>query len=293
MKFSESHPVVNLVFYICALVMGMCFWHPAFLICALFFSFVYYGIVKKTLVGYLLGMTGLFFAVALINPFFNIYGETVLFTFWKGRPYTLEAVYYGFALAAMFVSVLTWFATYHEVMTEDKFLYCFGRLAPSVSLIFTMVLRLVPNFMRKARQIAGARKCIGKSVESGTVQEKINHGMVIVSVMTSWALEDGVITADSMKSRGYGCGKRTSFSIYQMKKKDWCLLGIMTALAMMIFVCAWHGGMEISYIPTVEMAIIRQPWTMLGVFCYGALLSIPTVLYIMEEMTWYILKSKI
>ena len=36
---------------------------------------------------------------------------------------TIEAS--GIALAAMMVSVLTWFASYNRVMTSDKFLYLF------------------------------------------------------------------------------------------------------------------------------------------------------------------------
>ena len=35
--------------------------------------------------------------------------------------------------------------------------------------------------------------------------------MSILGALTSWALEGSVVTADSMRSRGYGTSKRTSF----------------------------------------------------------------------------------
>ena len=89
-------------------------------------------------------------------------------------------------------------------MTSDKFLYLFGKAAPSVSLVLTMILRLLPNYEKKIAQIGNARKSIGMSAENGTTKEKAEHGLTIVSVMTSWALEGGIIMADS-KERHFPC----------------------------------------------------------------------------------------
>ena len=285
--FSDRHPIVNFIFYIGALVMGMCFIHPL--------SFAYYAALKRNCWKYLLGMAALFVAVTVINPLFNPegVGEHILFTYFGGKPYTLESLCYGAAIAAMLVTIITWFATYNRVMTSDKFLYCFGRLAPSVSLILTMVLRLVPSFQKKARQIGGARKCIGKSVENGTVYEKAQHGMTIVSTLTSWAWEGGIVTADSMHSRGFGRGKRTSFSLYRMKKADVVLLVLMVVYMGLIVLCACCGGTKVEYMPQIQIAQFREIWTALGGLCYILFLSIPVVMHIWEEATWRILRSKI
>lgn len=293
MLFSDCHPIVNFLFYIGALVMGMCFVHPVFLACSFILSMSYYAVLKKGALKYMAGMSGLFIGLSVINPLFGSYGKTVLFTYFNGRIYTLEMLCYGIALAAMFVTVITWFATYNEVMTSDKFLYCFGRLAPSISLILTMVLRLVPSFQKKTEQISGARRCIGMSVENGTTYEKAEHGLTIVSALTSWALEGGVIMADSMRSRGFGSGKRTSFSVYHMKKQDKILLVTMILLIVSIMICSSQGGMEATYTPEMYIAGRGNLWTVLGVICYFLFLSIPTVLHIMEEITWHILKSRI
>lgn len=289
--FSDCHPIINFIFYIGALIMGMCFTHPLFLLCSLLLSLCYFQILKKGTYKYLIGMSGLFLLLSFGNPVFSPYGDTVLFTYFNNRPYTYEALCFGFSIAGMFISIITWFATYNEVMTSDKFLYCFGRFAPSVSLILTMVLRLVPSFQKKSEQIAGARKCVGMSVENGTKYEKIEHGLSIVSALTSWALEGGVVMADSMRSRGFGCGKRTSFSIYKMRKADVRILIIMLVFIFSIILCAMKGGMKVNYLPSME--ITWNGWTILGGIGYFAFLSIPTVLHILEEITWHILKSKI
>ncbi len=293
--FSDCHPVVNFIFYIGVLVMGMCFIHPLFLACSVVLSLAYYAALKRRCIKYILGMAALFVAVTVINPLFNPegVGEHVLFTYFGTKPYTLESLCYGAAIAGMLVTVITWFATYNQVMTSDKFLYCFGRLAPSASLILTMVLRLVPSFQKKARQIGGARKCIGKSVENGTAYEKVQHGLTTVSVLTSWALEGGIVTADSMHSRGFGSGKRTSFSLYRMKKADVMLVVLMAVYMGTIILCACCGGMKVEYMPQIQITGWDTVWTALGGICYILFLSIPVMMHIWEEATWRILRSKI
>ena len=293
MCFSDCHPIVNFIFYIGAITMGMCFWHPLFLLCSLILSVSYYFIIKRNFIRQLKWMLIFFLLISFGNPIFNHLGETVLFTYFGGQPYTLEALFYGFAMASMFLIIIIWFSTYNEVMTSDKFLYCFGGLAPSVSMILTMVLRLVPSFIKKTQQIAGARKCVGMSVEDGTKSEKIEHGITIVSALTSWALEGGVVMSDSMRSRGFGYGKRTSFSIYRMKKSDIHLLILMMILIFTIILCAVRGGVDAVYFPRSQIADLDNIWTILGVICYFIFLSIPTALHLLEELTWRILKSKI
>ena len=291
--FSDCNPIVNFVFYIGVFVMGVFFVHPLFLVCSVIFSLSYFVLIKKNRRKFIIRMMGLSIMLSIVNPLFNTQGEKVLFTYFGGRPYTFEAFCYGIALAAMFVTIITWFTTYNQVMTSDKFLYCFGRLTPSISLILTMVMRMVPNFQNKIEYIVCARKCIGKSVENATRQEKFEHGVVIVSALTSWALEDGVIMADSMKSRGFGMGKRSSFSIYRMRALDKQLLILIGILIITILICAFNGGMAVDYTPQMHISGIDCIWTVLGGICYFIFLSIPTVMHVKEELTWRILKSKI
>ena len=293
MIFSDCHPIVNFIFYAGAIGLGMCFSHPLFLSVSSLLSISFYWILMRNMGKYLLRMAVVFATISLINPVFSIYGETVLFTYFQNRAYTFEALCYGCSIGAIFVTIITWFSTYNEVMTSDKFLYCFGGLAPSVSMILTMVLRLVPSFIKKTQQIAGARKCVGMSVEDGTKYEKIEHGITIVSALTSWALEGGVVMSDSMRSRGFGCGKRTSFSIYRMKKSDIHLLILMMILIFTIILCAVRGGMDAVYFPRTQIADLDNIWTIVGIICYFVFLSIPTALHLLEELTWHILKSKI
>lgn len=293
-KFSTYNPIINFVFFMGAVIFGMFFVHPAFLACSLLLSFSYYLTIKKRKgIRFLAGMIPLFAVLSVINPLFNPRGATVLFTYFGDRPYTLEALFYGVAIAAMFVSILTWFACYNAVMTSDKFMYIFGKAAPSVSLVLSMILRLIPSFKRKAAQIAGARKCVGKAGESGTRRERIENGVTVMSALATWALEGGIVTADSMRSRGYGSGRRTNFSIYRFDKRDVFLVSVMVLLIGIILVCALMGGTGVFYVPSLAVEPMSNPYTAISTTAYFIFLAIPTGLNITEGIIWYILRSRI
>ena len=290
--FSTFHPVINFTFYAGAFLLGMMLIHPVFLLISAVAAMSYYITVKgRKAAGFISGMIPLFLMLSFVNPLFNTYGDRVLFTWWNGRHYTLEALCYGTALAAMVVTILLWFASYSFVMTSDKFLYLFGRAVPSVSLVLTMILRLLPNYEKKIAQISGARKSIGMSAENGTSREKMEHGLTIVSAMTSWALEGGIIMADSMRSRGFGAGKRTTFSLYRFEKRDKCLLVIMAGLFAIVIFCCIMGGSSAEYTP--DLSVAMSPYTAVGAVAYGIFLAIPTAVNITEEIIWHILRSKI
>lgn len=291
--FGSYHPAVNLFFFIGAAAFGMFFAHPAFVTLSVFLSLGSYFMIRgKKGVRFLVWALVLFVVIVLLNPVFNTLGSTVLFTWLWERPYTLEALFYGFATGGMFLTVILWFACYNEIMTEDKFTYLFGRAIPSISLVLCMVLRFVPHFQDKAEMAANARKCVGMAPDNGTKQEKLTHGMSILSVLTSWALEGAAMTADSMKSRGYGSGTRTHFSIYRATGRDRALCALMIACGGGLIVCALLGGTGAQFLPVFWAPNVGGA-TICGLICYGMFLTIPLAINLWEGITWRILRSKI
>ena len=291
--FSKRHPIVNFLFFLGAIGFGVVIQHPAYLVAGFILAAVYYLMLHgRKGMKMLAAMLPLFLVMTAINPLFNTYGTTVLFLVFD-RPYTLEALYYGAAIAAVFMVMLIWFGCYNAVLTSDKFTSLFGYLIPSLSLLLVMVLRMIPNLMRKAQQFAGARKSIGKgSGENATNKEKLTDGMTILSALTDWALEGGVVTGDSMRSRGYGSAKRTSFMIYRMTGIDGFLLTVQCALILAVLVTGLTGGTTATYTPDFYIAPVSGMHTV-GFIAYCAYLSIPTVLHIKEAIQWHISRSKI
>ncbi len=287
--FSKHHPAVNFLFFVGAIGCSVVIQHPAYLIAGIFCGGIYYFLLNgRKGLKMILGLLPMFLILTAINPLFNTYGTHILFSVF-GRPYTLEALLYGAAIASVFVVMMLWFGCYNAVMTSDKFTSLFGNLIPALSLLLVMVLRLIPNFIRKTRQIIGARKSIGKgAAEQSSTKEKLSNGMTVLSSLTDWALEGSVVTGDSMRARGYGTAKRSSFMIYRMTLADWLLLASIAVLLALIITAACLGQMAAAFTP--EFQISHISW---GIVPYTAYLLIPTALHIKEAIQWHISKSKI
>ena len=287
--FSKCHPAVNFLFFAGAIGTSVLIQHPMYLLVGTLTGAIYYLLLNGRK-GWkmLLGMAMLLLFLMAINPLFNTFGETPL-CYLFGRPYTIEALRYGAVLGGVFVTMLIWFGCYNKVLTSDKFTSLFGNLIPAISLLLVMVFRMVPNLMRKAAQFAGARKSIGKGAgENAATKEKLSDGMTVLGALTSWALEGSVVTGDSMRSRGYGTAKRSSFMIYRLGITDWTLLIVIPSLLALVIAAACLGQMAATYMP--EFYISPPSW---GIVPYGIYLLIPIALHTKEAIQWHISRSKI
>ena len=289
--FSKRHPAVNFLFFVGAIGFAVLIQHPVYLLAGALGAGIYYLLLSGRKGWKRIGMLlPLFLLLTAVNPLFNTYGKRVLFHIF-GRPYTLEALLYGGAIAGVLVVMLLWFGCYNAVMTGDKFTSLFGNLIPSLSLLLVMVLRMIPGLIRKAGQITLARKAIGLGAGEQN-RDKIRHGMGVLSALTDWALEGSIVTGDSMRARGYGSGKRTSFQIYRMKPGDWCLLALMGLLAAAVIAVSCLGATSAEFTPVLSIAPVSGIYA-LGFAAYCLYLLLPSALHIKEELQWRRSRSRI
>ncbi len=227
---------------------------------------------------------------AVLNPAFNHEGATVLTYLPSGNPLTMESMLYGLTAALMLASVITWFSCYNAVMTSDKFVYLFGRVIPALSLVLSMTLRFVPKFKAQLQVVSEAQRCIGRDTSEGSLFQRAKNAITIFSIMVTWALENAIETADSMKSRGYGLPGRTAFSIYRFDDRD------KTALLWLLFcgvylLSGWAaGGFYWRYYPTIRGAA-ATPFTVSFQIVYLALCLTPMILNRWEDKKWKLLRS--
>ena len=292
--FSSLHPVVNFLFFALVLLFSMFLLHPASillsLVCAASYNVYLNGrrSARKQL-RFLLPMA-LFAAV--LNPAFNHQGATILTYLPSGNPLTLESVLYGFAAAGMLLCVVLWFSCYTAVMTSDKFVYLFGRVIPALSLLLSMTLRFVPKFKAQLRTVTEAQKGAGRSAENGAPVQRIRNAVTILSVLLTWALENAIETADSMKSRGYGLPGRSAFSVYRFDRRDRTVLSWLgTVGGLLIF--GWvFGAPDFSYYPLVRGAAV-SPVSVGFQLLYLALCLTPLILDFREDAVWKHLRSAV
>ena len=231
----------------------------------------------------------LFVLMSLINPLFNHNGVTVLFVM-NDNPVTLEALYYGIASAAMIVSVLYWFRSFTQIMTGDKLLYLFGSAVPKLSLILSMALRYIPLFGKQAQKTDAAQRALGLYKEDNIV-DRVRGSTRVFSVMVTWALENGIITADSMTARGYGIGRRSFFALYKFRKNDFILILITLGLLIAAASGMGFGVISFEYYPAVKAAPVTVA-SILTYAAYGLLAFIPTIIEAEEGIKWKYLLSR-
>ena len=225
-----------------------------------------------------------FLAAAVANPLFSHAGATILAYLPNGNPITLESIIFGIAAASMLTAVIGWFRCYSVVMTSDKFVYLFGRVIPALSLVLSMALRFVPRFTRQVKAVANAQRGVGRDISQGSPLRRARHGMKILSVTITWALENAIETADSMKSQGYGLPGRSAFSIFRFDRRDQYALIFLLLCAIYIILGAALGGLRFLYFPLMEGA--WSPYSFSIFFVYLLFFTLPLILNAKEAAQW-------
>lgn len=291
--FSGYHPTVSMLYFVLVIGLTMFLGHPACLgislLCALTCSIYLKG--KKAVRFNLLYMLPLLIITALVNPAFSHQGITVLTYLPSGNPLTLESILYGIYAAFLLIAVIAWFSCFNAVMTSDKFVYLFGRIIPALSLVLSMSLRLIPRFTAQAKVIANAQKCVGRDASSGGLLRRAKHGIHIMSILITWALENAIDTADSMKARGYGLPGRTSFSIYRFDRRDRTALALLLLCGGGVITGAFVGKLDFVFMPILSGAAF-DIWQA-GVFMlYLFLCAMPVIINGKEGLKWKIRQKK-
>lgn len=293
-SFSTYHPVINFIYFAAVITFTMFIMHPVFLLISFGTALLYYGYLmgRKALLLLAVGVLPVIFLSAIINPLFSHRGATILFYFKDGNPVTMESAVYGLISGCMLASVIIWFACFHEVMTSDKFIYLFGRLLPVLAFLLTMVFRFVPKFGRQITRVIQAQKGLGRNTAAGGIKDKAKQGLRILSIVTTWALENSIDTADSMKSRGYGFRGRTSFSIYQFEARDTRLLVLLLILSGGIAIGFFSGQITFLYFPELHFGKAALE-TVLIYAAFGILSLLPVIMDLLEDIKWHYLRSRI
>ena len=287
--FARLHPLVDLTFFVLVLAFAMFLSHPAVqlagLVCAALFALRCTGRGFGRRMAMLLPLMLL---AAVVNPLVSHQGVTVLFRFPSGNACTLESVLYGISAAVRLGTAVLWFMGWNAVMTSDKFVYLFGRILPSLSLTLSMGLRFVPRLLRRTREVAQAQK-LARPAEPGWLAGIRRAGRV-VSIVVTWALENALDTADSMKSRGYGLPKRTAFSLFRFTLRDGICLGVLAALGGIVLAGSLTGGLKWWYYPAPGGAAGAQAalWTA----AFVLLAAFPLIFDAKEAIQWRASRSR-
>lgn len=292
-RFSQYHPLVNFLYFSLVIGFAMALDHPLAQVisfaCACFYAVQAEG--KKAVLFSLKWCLPIMLITAFFNPAFSHEGVTILLYFPTGNPLTLESILYGLSAGAMLATVMLWFLSFDRVITSDKFIYLFGKIIPAMSLVISMTLRFVPKFKSQMDTVIDAQRSIGRNISEGSLWQRAKTAITVLSIMITWALENAIETADSMKSRGYGLKGRTAFSIYRFDDRDkmamvfLCFCGLYLLAGMIISAFGFRYFPSIRYIGLNAATLSFQ-------IVYFAMCMMPVVLNAAEERKWKAIHSK-
>ena len=240
--------------------------------------------------GFHMAALGMPLLYALLNPLWNQHGTTVLFVI-NQRAYTAEALFYGGVTGLRLAAVLYWFRNFSDLMTSEKLFYLFRGFSPKLALVFTMAVRNLSVFRAQMQKIRTAQKAVGL-YRDGHLIDDLRGGLRVFSILLTWALENGIITANSMEARGYGSGKRSSFTYFRWHTGDCILLLTAVLLAAAVIAAALKGVLTWQFYPQRIPPAVTLPY--LGALtAYTALAVLPVIYEGKEALTWHCLRQSI
>ena len=290
--FQKYHPLVNFLYFSLVIGFSMVLNHPlAHVIsfgCACAYAVSVEG--KKAVLFCLRTCLPIMLLTAFINPAFSHEGITILLYFPTGNPLTLESILYGLSAGLMLATVMLWFMNFNRVITSDKFIYLFGKVLPVLSLVLSMTLRFVPKFRAQMLTVIDAQRSIGRDISEGSLWQRTKTAITVLSIMVTWALENAIETADSMKSRGYGLKGRSAFSIYRFEERDKTAMLYLACCGLHLLAGMISNAFGFRYFPSVRYVSLN-PMTLSFQFVYFAMCVMPTVLSAAEEKKWRAIHS--
>ena len=280
-EFTKCHPVVNLIYYLFVIGFSVTVMHPLYLLVSLAGCLIFYGFINGIKNTAKIAVVVIFLIVftAIFNALFNHAGETVLMMFQNGNALTEESIVFGAVSGMMLGCVLVWFLTLTRIITSEKTMYIFGGLIPGVALLISMILKFIPEMREKIKKISDARNALGIK------ESKAKRIKNIFRVLITTSLEDGIITADSMKARLYGSSRRSNYSNYRFLKKDIILIVIMLILSGVALWGIVLGSAKAVYFPKISISptINRK---IIPFIAFSVLVVLPVIFEVWEGLKW-------
>lgn len=278
--FESSHPAVPAVYLGGTVIIAMFAIQPVYVALSLAggvaCSLAFRG-VRETVRG-LRWQLPVVALVSLVNPLFSASGSTEL---WRLGPTVvyLESLAFGACMGAMLVAVVLWLESASRVLTQDRLLELGARALPTVTLMVSMTMQLVPQLARRGRTVRSAyAACTAAGGETGG-----RHAQVRLSdVLVAWAMEDSLERADSMRARGWGSlPTRTTYRSVEFRSRDALVLALSVLLLLANALLASVACGQWHFYPTLPRLVA---WW--GYVPYAVQVLLPAALELVGRLRW-------
>lgn len=194
----------------------------------------------------------------IVNPLLVRNGSTVLYRGTINFPVigalriTLEAIVYGIFMGVRIMCVTCAFGFGNMIINADRSFAYFSKYLKKSALLMSMTINLFPRLMREHSRIIEVEKMRGNSPKEGNMRKKIKGQGNIINILFLSSVEDSIDMAESMYSRGYGTGKRSSYFLEKVRKEDIAMVLISIVLIISLIVLKHKFLDNMAFYPKVS-----------------------------------------
>lgn len=277
--FDTLHFAVPGIFVLVTLVLTMSAVQPVLIICSLVGGLAYSMVARgsrATLLS-LRWQIPFVLLVSLVNPLFSAEGSTEIMRIGVRAIYA-ESLIYGLCMGGLFVASVLWFEAAARLIPADSIMALLGRVTPTVALMISQCMRLIPRLVRQGEIIADVQDAF--VVPGAAPMRAINKKLRLFTVLMGWSLENSLETADAMRARGWGASHcRTRYERYHFGAHDALCLCIVILSGVVVAVLAWAAMSSFSFYPQITGTFV---WW--GYAPYAVWMLMPAVLHVRETV---------
>ena len=256
--FDIYHPLIAFSYFAAMLVLSMALIQPATITLSFLGAFTYSLSLQglRTTLKKLIWQLPLIAIITLVNPLFAAAGSTELFRI-AAHPIYLESLVYGACFGGLLVTVMIWFSNASCVLTYDKISALFGNRIPTIALMITMMLRLIPQLILQGKEIQVVQQ-INQPTQSQTKKMRIAGFIRQSTALMGLSMEGSLETADTMRSRGWDSKtQRTTYKRHSFTSRDAYALIMLCSLVAINGVFAIVFLSQYQFFPTL---IVPSVW---------------------------------
>jgi energy-coupling factor transport system permease protein len=216
--------------------------------------------------------------VCLANPLFSHRGDTLLAQ-WGAISIHLESVVFGLCMGMLLLASLLWLWLAGRLLSLDRLLSLGSGIMPTVGLMASMVMRLVPQIVSRGSRVGAVRAaCSAAGGSKGAVRD----GARVSGILLSWSLEDSLERSDAMRARGWRAGaQRTQYLPWSLSLRDVVALVLLIAWAALDAFLEWIACSQWQFYPV--MPHLKVWW---GYFPHVALVVLPLLFALVDRAKW-------
>jgi len=311
MKLNTVHPGVISLYYIILIIFSLIFDNIYYLFSlSIFITVLLYLQGKKeeiaSILKYYIPMS---LMIIILNPLFTYSGTTKIYIF-NSFYITLESLVYGIIMALCLWIILLLLLSFNEYVDYQKILYLSSKHFATITMIGVMAMRFVPLLNNRLEEVNKIftfdynNSIINKNrIDENKINEKrinkiknkinkiknkinkIEKIGLMLAVVISWSLEDAMLTAKSMRTRGYGITTRTNYLKYNIDKIDIVLILIIFGAVVISLTGLYHGFGRLNIYPTINESFLQFPLTIYYIG-FLVLLSPLIIIELVEKIMW-------